>query len=85
MAVVIRLARCGTKHKPKYRVLVADSRRFVTSKYIDTLGTYIPKVGVQKEHINLDHAKIAEWMKKGAQPSERVKYLMKKATESVAK
>jgi small subunit ribosomal protein S16 len=85
MAVVIRLARCGTKHKPKYRVLVADSRRFVTSKYIDALGTYIPKVGVQKEHINLDHAKIAEWMKKGAQPSERVKYLMKKAAESVAK
>jgi small subunit ribosomal protein S16 len=85
MAVVIRLARCGTKHKPKYRVLVADSRRFVTSKYIENLGTYIPKVGVQKEHINLDHAKIAEWMKKGAQPTERVKHLMKKASESATK
>lgn len=79
MAVVIRLARGGTKHKPKFRVLVADSRKFVTSKYLENLGTYIPKVGVQKEEINLDLAKIAEWVKKGAQPTARVKHLMKKA------
>jgi small subunit ribosomal protein S16 len=85
MAVVIRLARCGTKHKPKYRVQVADSRKFVTSKYIENLGTYIPKVGVQKEDINLDHAKIAEWVKKGAQPTATVKHLIKKSAQSVAK
>lgn len=81
MAVVIRLARAGTKHKPKYRVMVADSRRYVTSKYLDVVGLYIPKVGVQTEHIKLDMPKIQEWMKKGAQPTDRVKHIMKLATK----
>lgn len=77
MAVVIRLARCGSKHKPKYRLMVADSRRYVTGKYLDNLGYYIPKVGVQQESINIDLVKINDWIKKGAKPSPRVQYLMK--------
>ena len=62
MAVVIRLARCGSKHKPKYRLMVADSRRYVTGKYLDNLGYYIPKVGVQQESINIDLVKINDWL-----------------------
>lgn len=77
MAVVIRLARVGTKHKPKYRVTVADSRRYVTGKFLDICGTYIPKVGVQAENINLDMTKLNEWIKKGAKPTDRVKSIMK--------
>jgi small subunit ribosomal protein S16 len=77
MAVVIRLARCGSKHKPKYRLMVADSRRYVTGKYLDNLGYYIPKVGVQQESIHIDLAKINDWIKKGAKPTARVQYLMK--------
>ncbi len=84
MAVVIRLARFGTKHKPKYRVTVADSRRYVTGKFIEVVGHYIPKVGVQKESLNVDHAKIDSWIKKGAQPTDRVKHLLKKASQSVS-
>ena len=79
MAVVIRLARCGSKHKPKYRLMVADSRRYVTGKYLDNLGYYIPKVGVQTESIHIDLPKINEWIKKGAKPTARVQYLMKQA------
>lgn len=85
MAVVIRLARFGTKHKPKYRITVADSRRYVTSKFLDILGHYIPKVGVQKESIELDQVKVDEWIKKGALPTDRVKHIIKKASQPAAK
>ena len=40
--VVIRLARVGSKHDPKYRITVADSRKYVTGKFIEVLGSYIP-------------------------------------------
>lgn len=79
MAVVIRLARCGSKHKPKYRLMVADSRRYVTGKYLDNLGYYTPKVSGQEEIIQIDQAKISDWIKKGAKPTARVQYLMKQA------
>jgi small subunit ribosomal protein S16 len=79
MAVVIRLARCGSKHKPKYRFMVADSRRYVTGKYLDNLGYYIPKVSGQVESVHVDLTKANEWIKKGAQPTARVQYLLKQA------
>lgn len=85
MAVVIRLARFGTKHKPKYRVTVADSRRYVTGKFLEILGHYIPQIGVQKESIQLDQVKIDEWIKKGALPSDRVKHIIKKASQPASK
>lgn len=79
MAVVIRLARCGSKHKPKYRLMVADSRRYVTGKYLDNIGHYVPKVGVQQESIHIDVEKANDWIKKGAKPTARVQYLLKQA------
>ncbi|GIL17482.1 MAG: 30S ribosomal protein S16 [Oligoflexia bacterium] len=82
MAVVIRLSRVGTKHAPKYRVTVADSRRYVTGKYLEVLGTYNPLLKDESKRVVLDLAKTQAWIKKGAQPTDRVKHLMKLAAQS---
>lgn len=79
MAVVIRLARMGAKHNPKYRVTVADSRRYVTGKFLEVIGTYIPSPKGNDKKVDLDLAKVDAWIKKGAQPSERVKHVIKLA------
>lgn len=79
MAVVIRLARMGTKHEPKYRITVADSRRYVTGKFLDVIGTYNPTPRGQDKKVVLDSAKFNEWVKKGALPTDRVKHIVKLA------
>jgi len=79
MAVVIRLARMGAKHEPKYRITVADSRRYVTGKFLDIVGTYIPSPQGNDKRIEIDMAKVDAWIKKGAQPSDRVKHVIKLA------
>ena len=79
MPVVIRLARFGTKHAPKYRITVADHRRYVTSKYLDILGVYTPTPRGQDKLVEMDLAKAQEWIKKGAQPTDRVRHVMKLA------
>lgn len=79
MAVVIRLARIGKKHDPRYRLTVADSRRYVTSKYLDILGTYVPTPRGQEKEVAVDLEKVDQWMKKGALPSDRAEYVIKKA------
>ncbi|MFN7729097.1 MAG: 30S ribosomal protein S16 [Bdellovibrio sp.] len=82
MAVVIRLARFGTKHAPKYRITVADSRRYVTGKFLEVLGTYNPTPSGQDKKVVMDVAKAQEWIKKGAQPTDRVKHVMKLAEQA---
>jgi small subunit ribosomal protein S16 len=79
MAVVIRLARFGSKHKPKYRITVADQKRYATGKFLEVIGTYTPSTSGQKVAVNLGMAKTQEWIKKGAQPTDRVKHLIKMA------
>ncbi len=79
MAVVIRLSRMGSKHEPKYRITVADSRRYVTGKFLDVLGTYNPTPRGQDKKVELDLNKLNDWVKKGAQPSDRVKHVIKLA------
>ncbi len=74
--VVIRLARFGTKHAPKYRITVADQRRYVTGKYIEVVGTYNPSPRGQDKKVVLDLDKVNSWIKKGAQPTDRVKHLI---------
>lgn len=81
MAVVIRLARFGTKHAPKYRVTVADSRRYVTGEFLEVLGTYNPTPRGQDKKVVLDLVKTDAWIKKGAQPSDRVKHVIKLAQQ----
>ncbi|MGE0527098.1 MAG: 30S ribosomal protein S16 [Bdellovibrionales bacterium] len=77
--VVIRLARFGKKHSPKYRVTVADSRRCLGGKFIEVLGYYDPSPRGNDKAFNCDMDKIQAWIKKGAQPSDRVKSLIRKA------
>lgn len=77
--VVIRLARFGTKHAPKYRITVADQRRYATSKYLEILGTYTPTPQGADKKVVMDLEKAAAWIKKGAQPTDRVRHVMKLA------
>ena len=82
MPVVIRLARFGTKHAPKYRITVADSRRYVTGKYLEILGTYNPHPKGQEKQVTVDLTKAQDWIKKGAQPTDRVKHILKLAEKA---
>ena len=73
MPVVIRLARAGTKKRPFYHVVVADSRSPRDGRFIERLGYYNPLLPKDKEErLKLDLDKVKAWMVKGAQPSDRV-------------
>ena len=76
MAVKIRLARFGTKKKPFYRVVVADSSFPRDGRYIERVGTYDPRK--DPPEIKLKGERILEWIKKGAKPTETVGQLIKK-------
>lgn len=82
--VVIRLSRVGRKKAPKYRVTVADSRHHVTKRFIEVLGIYNPAPSGKAERIKLNLEKVEEWIKKGAQPTDRVKHLIKLAKEAAS-
>ena len=77
MAARIRLARVGSKKNPIYRVVVADSRSPRDGRFIEIVGRYNPQT--EPSTIDLDEAKIKDWLAKGAQPSEPVKKLLKTA------
>ena len=73
MPVVIRMARAGTKKRPFYHIVAADSRYPRDGRFIERLGYYNPLLPKDKEErLKLDLDKVKEWMKKGAQPSDRV-------------
>ncbi|MBR0483260.1 MAG: 30S ribosomal protein S16 [Oscillospiraceae bacterium] len=76
MAVKIRLRRMGAKKAPFYRVVVADSRFPRDGRSIDEIGYYDPTKEPSVVKIDADKAK--DWMKKGAQPTDIVKNLLKK-------
>ena len=76
MAVKIRLRRMGAKKAPFYRVVVADSRYPRDGRFIEEIGTYDPNK--EPALVNIDTAKADEWIKKGAQPTDTVKRLLKK-------
>ena len=75
MSVKIRLARHGSKKNPIYRVVVADSRSPRDGKFIEIVGRYNPQT--QPSTIEIDEAKVKDWISKGAQPTDSVKRLMK--------
>lgn len=76
--VVIRLSRCGTRHKPKYRVTVADSRRSAKGRFIEIIGQYDSFGKDKKKSFQVDIEKYKEWIAKGAQPSQTLRSLVKK-------
>jgi small subunit ribosomal protein S16 len=73
MSLVIRMARAGTKKRPVYHIVVADSRSPRDGRFIERLGYFNPLLPKEKsERLKLDLEKVQAWMKKGAQPSDRV-------------
>ncbi len=79
MPVVIRLSRVGKPHEPVYRVTVADSRKPTCGKYLEVIGQYIPTPKGKAQRLTLDLEKAKAWIKKGAQPTERVRSLIRDA------
>jgi small subunit ribosomal protein S16 len=79
MSLKIRLARGGSKHRPYYNVVVADSRFARDGRFIEKLGAYNPLLGKEDEkRFAVDLEKAREWIKKGATPTDRVaRYLAK--------
>jgi len=78
MALKIRLARLGAKKKPFYRIVVADSAAKRDGRFLDVVGIYDPnqnpaKVQIKKELLD-------QWAAKGAQPTDTVRSLLKKAS-----
>jgi len=75
--VKIRLRRVGAKKAPFYRVVVADSRYPRDGRFIEELGTYNPLT--EPSEIKIDGDRVLQWIKNGAQPTETVKVLIKRA------
>lgn len=80
--VKIRLRRIGAKKKPFYRIVVADSHRARDGRFIEEIGTYNPLA--DPAEIKVDTAKAKDWISKGAQPTDTVRALLKKAEAQAA-
>jgi small subunit ribosomal protein S16 len=80
MAVKIRMTRHGSKKRPFYRVVVADSHFPRDGRYIEQVGTYNPLTDPPK--IDLKSDRIEHWLGQGAIPSGTVKQLIKKTAEA---
>ena len=77
MAVKIRLRRVGRKKAPVYRIVIADSKSPRDGKFIEIVGQYQPRTGDQA--INLKGDRVNHWLDKGAQPTDTVRSLLRKA------
>ena len=82
MAVRIRLTRVGATKRPAYRVIAIDKRRSRDGRALEILGFYDPLT--EPATVQLDRAKIQDWISKGAQPSETVVKLMRQAERDAA-
>ncbi len=79
MSLKIRLARGGSKKRPHYSVVVADARAPRDGRFIEKIGTYDPRLAKDAPNrVKIDGAKAAEWIKKGAQPTDRVARFLSK-------
>lgn len=75
MAVHMRLTRVGSKKNPIYRVVVADARSPRDGRFLEILGRYNPQT--DPSTIELNEARVKDWLGKGAQPSAAVSKLLK--------
>ena len=74
MAVKLRLKRGGSKQRPFYRIVAADSRCARDGRFIDTIGTYNP-IPAEYE-VSIDEEKAMYWLTNGAQPTDTVRNLL---------
>jgi len=76
MAVKLRLKRMGSKQKPFYRIVAADSRFPRDGRFIEIVGTYDP---IKKDaDVKIDEELALKWLNNGAQPTDTVKSLLSK-------
>ena len=76
MAVKVRLARAGARHRPFYRIVVADERSPRDGAFLDLVGTYDPTK--EPEAVTLKMDRINEWLSKGALPTRTVAQIIKR-------
>lgn len=76
--VTIRLSRGGANKRPYYQIVVADRRRAVKGELIESIGFYNPLATDKEEKVRVDQARMQYWIGKGAKPSERVAFLVKR-------
>ena len=74
MAVKLRLKRMGSKQKPFYRIVAADSRFPRDGRFIETVGTYDPTK--KDADVTIDEEKALKWLSNGAQPTDTVKSIL---------
>ena len=79
--VVIRLARGGAKKRPFFSIVVADSRRTATGRFIERVGFYNPKAPQGQERLRINHERLAHWTSKGARLSDTAARLVKQFGE----
>jgi len=80
MAMKIRLARGGSKKRPFYRIVAADSRMPRDGRFIEKLGTYNPLLPKDSEdRVKMDIERIQHWLDKGAQPTDRIARMLEAA------
>lgn len=75
--VVIRLSRSGAKKRPFYKITVADSRNPRDGRFIEHVGFFNPIARGAEEALRVDMDRVDYWVGKGAQPTDRVKQLVK--------
>lgn len=80
--VTIRLARGGSKKRPFYQIVVADSRRSATGRYIERIGYFNPIAKGGEKRLSLDTERVNYWLGVGAQPSARVSALLVESKKS---
>ncbi|HYA01891.1 MAG TPA: 30S ribosomal protein S16 [Syntrophobacteria bacterium] len=76
MGVRIRLSRMGSKKRPFYRIVVADSRAPRDGRFVEVLGTYNPRT--EPIEVKVDPERLHAWLTQGAEPTDTVKSLLKK-------
>ncbi|WP_281981021.1 30S ribosomal protein S16 [Thalassorhabdomicrobium marinisediminis] len=80
MAMKLRLARGGSKKRPFYRIVAADSRMPRDGRYVEKLGTYNPLLAKDDENrVRMDMDRVNYWLGEGAQPSDRVSRFLEAA------
>ena len=80
MAIKIRLARGGSKKRPFYRIVAADSRMPRDGRFIERLGTYNPLLAKDsEERVKMNIERIQHWMGLGAQPTDRIRRMLEAA------
>lgn len=82
--VVIRLARGGSKKRPFYHLVVADSRMKRDGRFIERLGFFNPVARGSEEALRIDTDRVDHWVGLGAQPSARVAKLLKDNAKAAA-